>query len=66
MVMVIERMKVEDGVKIKDAEIIDTVNYRYIVDDYEDLINIYMYGLKGKDLHVTSMDNQISLKKYCQ
>ena len=46
MVMVIERMKVEDGVKIKDAEIIDTVNYIYIVDDYEDLINIYMYGLK--------------------
>ena len=50
----------EYSVKVKDSEKED-VNYRYIDNKYKDLINnIFMYGLKEKDLHVTGIDNRVT------
>ena len=50
----------EDSVKVEDSEKED-VNYRYIDNKCKDLINnIFMYGLKEKDLHLAGIDNWVT------
>ena len=58
-------VKTDNDVKAEDGEIIGNVGFRYNGDDYKDLIDIFTYGLKVKDLHLTNIDYQIGLKKYC-
>ena len=50
----------EDSVMVEDSEKED-VNYRYMDNKCKDLINnIFMYGLKEKDLHLTGIDNWVT------
>ena len=52
-------VKTEDGSKTEDGEIIGYVHHRYIGDKYKNLIpNIFTFGLKDGDFHLTYFDNQ--------
>ena len=53
----------EDGVETENGEITDNLYHSHVCDEKKDLIhNIFTYGLRDKDFHLTNFVNQIGLK----
>lgn len=53
----------EDGVETENGEITDNLYHTHVCDEKKDLIhNIFTYGLRDKDFHLTNFVNRIGLK----